>query len=108
MLLDQEAAPEAICFVARTHHDLDFYERRLKEVCPTIHNIKPNEPDDSSSPGLRTATIHRVKGLEFNHVIIVARDTAHEADEATQQDRALLYVAATRARRSLLVCRIMD
>ena len=56
------------------------------------------------------ATIYRVKGLEFDHVIIAGAlddaDASPDAVERTTQNRALLYVAATRARKSLLVCRV--
>jgi superfamily I DNA/RNA helicase len=56
------------------------------------------------------ATVHRVKGLEFDHVILAGQlddmDKLVETSERTKQKRALLYVAATRARCSLLVCRI--
>lgn len=109
-LLDQGARPEAICFVARTHRELETYERHLRQVAPVIHQIKTEVPDDSGKPGLRLATIHRVKGLEFDHVIIADQskhiDKVAAPDESANQNRALLYVAATRARRSLLLCRL--
>lgn len=46
-------------------------------------------------------TMHNAKGLEFTHVILL--DVNAEADEALQRERALLYVAASRARDMLLV-----
>jgi superfamily I DNA/RNA helicase len=56
------------------------------------------------------ATVHRVKGLEFDHVILAGKldemDAVDETSERFRQKRALLYVAATRARCSLFVCRL--
>jgi superfamily I DNA/RNA helicase len=63
------------------------------------------------------ATMHRVKGLEFDRVIIAGvndgiipyRGAGSESSdpvvqrEAEWQERALLYVAATRARQDVLV-----
>lgn len=110
-LLEQEQArPEEICVVAGTHRELDEYEVYLKQICPDIHQIEPGKAEDSATPGLRMATIHRVKGLEFEHVVLAGRlddmDSPIEASEASRQKRALLYVAATRARNSLFVCRV--
>ena len=107
-LIAADAKPETICIVARTHHELDEYRKYLKQVCPTIHEIEPGEADDAATPGLRLATIHRVKGLEFDHVILAGKleniEGTQEHSEETMQKRALLYVAATRARKSLFVC----
>ncbi|HEY7937224.1 MAG TPA: ATP-dependent helicase [Candidatus Limnocylindrales bacterium] len=68
--------------------------------------------------GLRTgdalltlATTHAVKGLEFDHVVVLmdadrfpsrrALDDAREPQRALEEERRLAYVAWTRARRSL-------
>jgi superfamily I DNA/RNA helicase len=71
----------------------------------------------SEKPGLRVATMHRVKGLEFEHIVVVAAnkgilpfDAAVDdaADGVARRDaetgeRSLLYVALTRARRSAAI-----
>ena len=102
--------PEGICLVARTHRELDECQKYVMQVSPTVHRIEPGKADDGSAPGLRLATIHRVKGLEFDHVIIiephdVAGPNAHDT-ETSMKNKILFYVAATRARCSLFVCRI--
>jgi superfamily I DNA/RNA helicase len=106
----EQAKPEAICVVAGTHRELEEYQKYLRQVCPDIHEIEPGKAEDSGTPGLRMATIHRVKGLEFDHVILAGRlddmDKLVATSERAKQKRALLYVAATRARCSLLVCRL--
>ena len=82
------------------------------------------EHDVAVSAGRRTSTerpvavmtMHNAKGLEFTHVILLDVNAEAlpqrylfkglapaEADEALQRERALLYVAASRARDMLLV-----
>ena len=110
LMARDQAKPESICVVAGTHRELDEYQKYLKRVCPALHQIEPGKPEDSGTPGLRLATIHRVKGLEFDHVILAGKldemDAVDETSERAKQKRSLLYVAATRARCSLFVCRI--
>jgi superfamily I DNA/RNA helicase len=107
-LLEAGAKPETICVVARSHRELDQLQKYLEPDFPTIHQIEPGKADDTETPGLRLATIHRVKGLEFDHVILAGHlknmEGAQEESEQTMLERALLYVAATRARKSLFVC----
>jgi superfamily I DNA/RNA helicase len=110
LLAVEQAEPEAICLVAHTHRELDQYERHLKVVCAAIHQIETGKADDGSRPGLRLATIHRVKGLEFDHVILAGQlEGLNSGPAITDQalhKQVLLYVAATRARRSLFVCSV--
>jgi mRNA-degrading endonuclease RelE of RelBE toxin-antitoxin system len=112
LMTRDQAKPESICVVAGTHRELDEYQKYLRRVCPALHEIEPGKPEDSATPGLRLATIHRVKGLEFDHVILAGKldemDAVDESSERFRQKRALLYVAATRARCSLFVCRLAE
>ena len=69
------------------------------------------------APGVRIATMHRVKGLEFDQIIIAGVNDGvvpyeglmtDSSDpvlrrEAEVHERALLYVSATRARERVLV-----
>ena len=111
-LLETGVKPETICIVAGTHHELDEYQKYVKQVCPETHRIEPGKADDSATPGLRLATIHRVKGLEFDHVILAGHleeiEGTQDKSDQTMQRRALLYVAATRARNSLFICRVVN
>ena len=106
----ENAVPEAICLVTRSNRELDMYEKYLLEKFPAVHRIETSRADDGSKPGLRLATIHRVKGLEFDHMIVSGHrnelEPALEGKESSLEHRILMYVAATRARKSLLVCRI--
>jgi len=59
-----------VCLVARTNELLKQYESALSERGLTTYSIRRSEAEDRRSPGLRLATMHRVKGLEFDRVII--------------------------------------
>ena len=61
-----------ICIVARTHKLLDSYIAGLQRAGIKSFEIKANKTDDRTSEGVRIATMHRVKGLEFDYVFAVA------------------------------------
>jgi superfamily I DNA/RNA helicase len=106
-----------VCLVARTHELLKQYEAALKESGVGTCFIRRSEAEDRRVPGLRLATMHRVKGLEFERVIITGvndglvpyeKTGRSSSDPVVQresevQERALLYVAATRAKLEVLV-----
>ena len=72
-------------------------------------------PDvDTLAPGVRVLTMHQSKGLEFDHVWIpgvveegiptwftLQRHREQGDDSGIHEERRLLYVAITRARKSL-------
>ena len=105
------------CLVARTHSFLKQYESDLKQKGIDTYFIRRSEAEDQSVQGLRMATMHRVKGLEFDRVIIAGVNDGivpYEAygtgssdsvvgRDSEIQERALLYVSATRARKEVLV-----
>lgn len=108
--------PSGVCLVARTHELLKQYEAALKEAGFAIYFIRRSEAEDRSVSGLRLATMHRVKGLEFDRVIIAgvnegivplesswrgSSDPVVQAESETRE-RALLYVAATRAKQETI------
>ena len=106
-----------ICIVARTQKIIDGYNNDLKNKnIPTV-KISRNTKDDISNTGIRLATMHRVKGLDFDHVIIasmnkgivplvvgeISEEKQIEVEKLTKE-KSLVFVAATRAKKSLLVC----
>ena len=115
-LLEKESS-ETVCIVARTNSLLDKYEKSFQEHGFDCYRISRNKTDSSDAKGIRLATMHRVKGLEFDYVIIgsvnkdiiplkypiaeVDNPTARE--EAETCERALLYVAVTRAKKEVLI-----
>jgi superfamily I DNA/RNA helicase len=105
------------CLVARTNQLVDGYEGALKARGIPTYPISRNRAEDRSVEGVRLATMHRVKGLEFERVLIagvnggvVPLDRAlegaaseHDREMLETKERSLLYVAATRARREVVV-----
>jgi hypothetical protein len=108
---------QAVCLVARTHDLLKQYEGALKAKGFDTYFVRRSEADDRRKEGVRLATMHRVKGLEFDRVIIAGVNDGmvplvvewnNSTDKVIQeelenQEKALLYVAATRAKKEVVV-----
>ncbi|MEI6259923.1 MAG: UvrD-helicase domain-containing protein [Deltaproteobacteria bacterium] len=116
--VEQEGgALNEVCLLARTHDLLKQYEGALKAKGKEIYFVKRSEAEDRRKQGLRLATMHRVKGLEFDRVIIAGvndgivpleGEWTKTSDSVIQNEgetheRALLYVAATRAKKDVVV-----
>ena len=106
-LLTNGASLNDICIVARSKKQteliLDYLEKEGIE-----HIEIKREEDDTDLVGVRVATMHRIKGLEFRYIFAVCinkdiipaiNKTADEVenDENYLIERCLLYVALTRA-----------
>ena len=105
-----------ICVVARTQKLVDDYITQFTRAGIRSYAIKRNKTDDRNYDGLRVATMHRVKGLEFQYVFVVAvnnrviplpsainkMDAVSEA-ETTASEKCLLYVALTRAQKGAYI-----
>lgn len=105
------------CLAARTNKLVERYAHALEGAAIETLRILPDTADDQRRSGLRVATMHRVKGLEFDRVVIagmidkampLAAAVARSSDDAVRREaetmeRALLYVAMTRARAAVLV-----
>ena len=50
--------------------------------------------------------MHRAKGLEFDAVVVVAPESFFGDIEETQNQRRLMYVALTRAKRAAILIRL--
>lgn len=105
-----------ICVVARTKKLVEDYIALFTGAGIRSYAIKRNKIDDRSFEGLRVATMHRVKGLEFKYVFIAAAnsrmvplssainrtDSVSEA-ESIISEKCLLYVAMTRAQKGVYI-----
>lgn len=114
--LKEEDESSRICIVARTQKIIDSYSSYFTDKNISTVKISRNTKDNISDNGIRLATMHRVKGLDFDHVIIASMndgvvpfDVGEKSDEKQIEDerllkeRSLLFVAATRAKKSLLI-----
>ena len=111
----REGSLRGICVVARTRHERDAVGEELMEAGLPLERLEAESPDDSAE-GVRLATMHRVKGLEFDHMVIasanesflplaaaVPEDDGPARAAAETSERALLHVAATRAKKDVAV-----
>ncbi len=113
-LRDSGVALKDICIAARTKKLVEDYLSLFAKAGIRSYAIKRNKADDRSLDGVRAATMHRVKGLEFKYVFIVAvnnriiplHDAINRTDavseaESTVSEKCLLYVAMTRAQKGV-------
>ena len=115
-LVNNGVSLKDICVVARTRKLVDDYIAQFTKAGLRAYAIKRNKTDDRNYDGLRVATMHRVKGLEFQYVFIAAvnsrivplssainkTDVISEA-ETTTSEKCLLYVALTRAQKGAYI-----
>ena len=99
-----------MCVVSRTNKLLDEYCSRFNSAGIKTYIIKRDKNDNRDYDGLRIATMHRVKGLEFQYVFVVSANNkllpltsainntdAVSRAESITSEKCLLYVALTRA-----------
>ncbi|MFZ6758123.1 UvrD-helicase domain-containing protein [Undibacterium sp. Ji50W] len=105
-----------ICIVARTNEDIEGLGKLLVQTGIPSLKLDGNTADNDTTSGVRLATMHRIKGLEFSVVIIASYRGAQEyarqfsqdedagvTEETEMSERCLLHVAATRAKRNLFL-----
>lgn len=115
-LVDSGISAKNICVVARTHKLLDDYISQFTANGIRCYEIKANKADDRGLDGIRVATMHRVKGLEFQYIFVVAANNRiiplataiDHTDSVSEQEtmtaeKCLLYVALTRAQKGAYV-----
>ena len=117
VLLDEGVQEKDIFIVLRKNDLVEDFAGRLRAAGHDVAILSPGDEDDRSVDGLRVAGMHRVKGLEFDYVFVGALDegivppssAVREAQrrgtekELLQEERNLLYVAMTRAKRRVFL-----
>ena len=114
-LMSRDETLRGVCIVTRTRYERDAVGEELMEAGLPLELLEAESPDDAAG-GVRLATMHRVKGLEFDRMVIASVNenlvplavTIPDGDgpehaEAETAERALLYVAATRAKKDVTV-----
>ena len=111
-----ESGPaEHICVAAPSNKQVEELANLLEDVDIPVYVLDTDAVD--ARPGVRLATFHRMKGLEFPRVLLTHVEEGqmplrissfHRLDEDAKRlwdlrQRCLLYVAATRARDELVV-----
>jgi ATP-dependent DNA helicase Rep len=88
--------------------------RTLVELAQTVALLSRLDGQDGEQDAVRLSTIHAAKGLEFPHVFVAGCEEGllphtqpdgdeydDEAPQRVEEERRLMYVAVTRAQRSL-------
>ncbi|NVK41163.1 MAG: AAA family ATPase [Oceanospirillaceae bacterium] len=113
---DNELSPEACCVIARTRREVNELKSALEsrqQLCHQLDGRSAATPEGA----LNLATMHRVKGLEFDAVFVASVNRglvpldfviSSAADAVTRrqrenEERALVYVSLTRARKLAFV-----
>lgn len=109
---ENDLSPEACCVIARTRKEVNELKSALEsrqQVCQALDGRHATTPEGT----LNLATMHRVKGLEFDAIFLASANKGQvpldyvvnsAADAVTRrqrenEERALVYVSVTRARK---------
>jgi len=116
ILVTQQKGYNNTCLVTRTTDILMQYKKQLESRGISTYQIKRDQEEDRGNNGLRLATMHRVKGLEFDNILIVnvndgyipLNNNYQYDDQKIKQyydnlERSLFYVAVTRAKKEVFI-----
>ena len=106
-----------VCVVARIKRELECIRKALEEAQVAVFQIQADGSDRGRPEAVRVATMHRVKGLEFDRVVLASineglvplaaavknKGDPVETRQAELEERSLLYVAVTRAKKEAYV-----
>ena len=108
--------PRNVCVVARSRYCIDQWYKTLDDGLPYGVYRLGRDAENRQRQGIRIATMHRVKGLEFDYVVDVndgvcppkpalqaAGSDSVALNEIYKEERSLIYVAMTRAKKSVLL-----
>lgn len=110
--------PRNVCVVARSRYCIDQWREALNNGLPYGVYQLGRDAENRQRQGIRVATMHRVKGLEFDYVVVVdvndgvcppkpalqaAGSDSVALNEIYKEERSLIYVAMTRAKKGVLL-----
>lgn len=98
--------PPSVCVICSSERYREGLAKQVQGAgmaCVTI-TAQANHTDKRDA--VHFATMHRAKGLEFDAVAVVAPSAFFGPPEQTANQRKLMYVALTRARRAAMLLRL--
>ena len=72
IITQKDVSDSYTCVVARTNKEVQTIHSQLESLGVKSSIIKPNQPDAEVNGTLKLATVHRVKGLEFDQLILAS------------------------------------
>ncbi|MCP4592749.1 MAG: AAA family ATPase, partial [bacterium] len=88
LIVEDNVPAEAICVVARKSSLLEDYRVAFEASGIDCLQLDAHTRDDTG-PGVRLATMHRVKGLEFAHVLMVGVNEGVIPSPRVSEDRVV-------------------
>ena len=109
-LLAEGATPDDIAVLARAKWQLREVERVLTQRGLPLQSMQQQafRRFDWQRPSIKLLTLHSAKGLEFAHVFVAGLQALPMGGESVDDAARLLYVAMTRATRSLVLSAVQS
>lgn len=105
-----EEAPDdakpSICVIASSEKNREAMSKQLLSAGFTGVTISAQSNHADARDAIHFATMHRAKGLEFDAVIVVAPTSYFGSLEESANQRKLVYVALTRAKRAAMLLQL--
>ena len=101
-----EGRTPSTCVITSGEKNRDAMSAQLQAAGLSCITISAQSNHGDRHDVVHLATMHRAKGLEFDAVVAVAPLSFFRDVEETQDQRKLLYVALTRAKRAAMLIRL--
>lgn len=95
-----------ICVIASSEKTREAMAKQLLAAGLAGVTITAQSNHGDARDTVHFATMHRAKGLEFDAVVVVAPESYFGDAEQTVNQRKLMYVALTRAKRAAMLIRV--
>ena len=100
----REESKLSICVIASGERSRDALFTQIQSTGLSCVTISAQSNHSQRHDAIHFATMHRAKGLEFDAVVVVAPQSY--LTEIEENQRTLLYVALTRARRAAMLVQL--
>ncbi len=101
-----DSAKPSICVIASSEKNREAMAKQLLAVGFTGVTISAQSNHADARDAVHFATMHRAKGLEFEAVVVVAPASYFGSLEDTANQRKLVYVSLTRAKRAAMLLQL--
>ena len=94
------------CIIANSQAVRDTIAQQFVRAGNKTSVIDANQNLSDDAAAIHFATMHRAKGLEFDHVVVIAPSSFLGDPKETESQRKLIYVALTRAKREAVLLKM--